>query len=197
MAPTGAVSPSGRLQMGQGALSAPYGRGGQRSFGFVLIGGMQLPKRVSRGSKRDPNLAMMYSNAKATEPSNTSAQAGGWIVASTAASAPMTTTPRIHFLTALMDYPRSATRSFIQCRAMMAWQQDTTPHVSFQSGCIGSPRSKRRYFSAVQSRCSRHISKSASVLFDKKARHAISNAERAASNDTAVPELHSPGRLPG
>jgi hypothetical protein len=94
---SGTLSASVRLQMGQGAPSAPHGWGDQRSFGFVLIGGMQLPKRVSKGSKREPNLAMIYSNAKATEPSNTSAHAGGWIAASTAPTTPMTIAPRTIF----------------------------------------------------------------------------------------------------
>jgi hypothetical protein len=66
----------------------------------IVIGGIQLPKRGSRGSYRDLNLATMYSKASVIDPSRTIIQMGGRTPIRKAAINPMTvnaTRPEIHF----------------------------------------------------------------------------------------------------
>jgi hypothetical protein len=49
------------------------------------------------------------------------------------------------------------------------------------------------YLRAVQSRCARQVSKSASVRLERNTRHAASKSARAWSKVAAVPSVHSPG----
>jgi hypothetical protein len=64
---------------------------------------------------------------------------------------------------------------------------------------VGSlhPESHIAYFQAVQARCFRYSSKSASVRLARKTRHANSKASRASPKLAAVPDVQSPGKEPG
>jgi hypothetical protein len=63
------------------------------------------------------------------------------------------------------------------------------------ASCVGSvhPESHIAYFHAVQARCFRHSSKSASARSARKTRQASSKSIRAWSKVAAVPDVHSLG----
>ena len=67
------------------------------------------------------------------------------------------------------------------------------------ASCVGSlhPESHIAYFHAVQARCFRCSSKSASVRLARKTSHANSKSPRASSKLAAVPDVQSPGSEPG
>jgi hypothetical protein len=67
------------------------------------------------------------------------------------------------------------------------------------ASCVGSlhPESHIAYFHAVQARCFRYSSKSASVRLARKTRQASSKSPRARSKLAAVPDVQSLGWLPG
>ena len=67
------------------------------------------------------------------------------------------------------------------------------------ASCVGSlhPESHIAYFHAVQARCFRYSSKSASVRLARKTSHANSKSQRASSKLAAVPDVQSPGSEPG